>query len=68
VASPFDSYLTLAGHRRPWPCACSGTARTGQKIAEFLEGHPGVAQVIYPGLPSHPQHALASKQMHGFGA
>src|SRR3712207_6803868 len=37
------------------------------RIAEFLEGHPRVERVIYPGLPSHPQHALAQRQMRGFG-
>ncbi len=38
-----------------------------QKIAEFLEAHPKVQQVLYPGLKSHPQHSLAQKQMRGFG-
>mmetsp|Transcript_853 Transcript_853/g.1217 ORF Transcript_853/g.1217 Transcript_853/m.1217 type:complete len:165 (-) Transcript_853:1251-1745(-) len=37
-------------------------------IALFLENHKGVSRVIYPGLSSHPQHALAKKQQHGFGA
>jgi cystathionine gamma-lyase len=36
-------------------------------LASFLEGHPQVERVIYPGLPSHPQHALARRQMSGFG-
>jgi len=36
-------------------------------LARFLEGHPQVEKVIYPGLPSHPQHALAARQMRGFG-
>jgi cystathionine beta-lyase/cystathionine gamma-synthase len=36
-------------------------------LAEFLAGHPAVTQVIYPGLPSHPQHELARRQMRGFG-
>jgi cystathionine beta-lyase/cystathionine gamma-synthase len=34
----------------------------------FLEQHQGVAKVLYPGLPSHPQHELAKRQQHGFGA
>jgi cystathionine beta-lyase/cystathionine gamma-synthase len=38
------------------------------KIAQFLEAQPQVARVSYPGLPSHPQHALAARQMHEFGA
>ena len=37
------------------------------RIAEWLEQHPRVRRVFYPGLPSHPQHALAKRQMHGFG-
>lgn len=36
-------------------------------VAEFLEGHPAVSRVFYPGLPSHPDHAIAAKQMRGFG-
>jgi len=39
----------------------------GQAIAEYLAGHEKVKQVIYPGLPGHPQHALAKRQMRGFG-
>jgi cystathionine gamma-lyase len=37
------------------------------KVAEFLSGHPKATRVVYPGLPSHPQHALAKQQMKGFG-
>lgn len=37
------------------------------QVAQFLEASPKVEKVIYPGLPSHPQHDLAKKQMHGFG-
>ena len=36
-------------------------------VAQFLEGHPAVERVYYPGLPSHPDHAIASRQMTGFG-
>jgi cystathionine beta-lyase/cystathionine gamma-synthase len=43
--------------------ACANAAA----IAKFLEGHPAVAKVSYPGLDSHPQHALAAAQMHDFG-
>ncbi|XP_069109591.1 LOW QUALITY PROTEIN: L-methionine gamma-lyase-like [Argopecten irradians] len=39
----------------------------GQKVAEFLEKHPKIEWVMYPGLPSHPQHAVAKKQMKMFG-
>ena len=41
--------------------------KNGQLVAEFLETHKSVQKVIYPGLPSHPQHELARKQMNGFG-
>jgi cystathionine beta-lyase/cystathionine gamma-synthase len=40
----------------------------GRVIAQFLEGHPGVKQVLYPGLPSHPHHDVAVRQQRGFGA
>ena len=36
-------------------------------VAQFLEGHPSIERVYYPGLASHPDHAIAAKQMHGFG-
>lgn len=39
----------------------------GLKVAHYLEGHPKVDRVFYPGLPSHPQHDLAAHQMRGFG-
>jgi methionine-gamma-lyase len=41
--------------------------QSAQKLAEAIERHPGVEQVYYPGLNSHPQHELAKKQMHNFG-
>jgi cystathionine gamma-synthase len=41
---------------------------TAQRIAEFLDAHPAVRRVHYPGLPSHPGHAIARKQQSGFGA
>ena len=42
--------------------------RNAYAIALFLESHPAVRQVVYPGLPSHPQHELAKRQQHGFGS
>jgi len=39
----------------------------GMALAHYLSSHPKVTQVLYPGLPSHPQHALAARQMRGFG-
>jgi cystathionine gamma-lyase len=64
VSGPFDSFLTLRGIktlalRMERHCA------NAQAIAEFLEGHARVEKVYYPGLASHPQHALAKRQMTG---
>ncbi len=66
VLSPFDAWLLLRGlktlgARMDRHCA------NAQKVAEFLEKHPLIDEVHYPGLPSHPQHELAKKQMDGFG-
>jgi cystathionine gamma-lyase len=66
VGGPFDSFLALRGlktlHLR-MERHCSN----GMAIAQWLEKHPRVEKVIYPGLTSHPQHALAARQMSGFG-
>ncbi len=66
IAGPFDSFLALRGVktlalRMERHCA------NAQAIVAFLAQHPKVATVYYPGLASHPQHALAQRQMHGFG-
>jgi cystathionine gamma-lyase len=65
VPSPFDCWLTLLGiktlHLR-----MARHAASAQQVAEYLEGHPKVARVTYPGLPSHPQHSIAKAQMSGF--
>ncbi|WP_293676030.1 cystathionine gamma-synthase [uncultured Phenylobacterium sp.] len=66
VASPFDSYLTLRG-MKTLALRMQRHCENGQVIAEWLEGRSEVAKVIYPGLSSHPQHALAKRQMSGFG-
>lgn len=65
-SSPFDSWLVLRGIRT-LPIRMAAHARNAQAVADFLAGHPGVERVYYPGLPTHPQHALARKQMSGFG-
>jgi len=66
VGGPFDSFLALRGlktlHLR-MRAHCAGA----QEIARWLEKHPAVERVIYPGLKSHPQYALAKKQMDGSG-
>ena len=66
ILSPFDSWLVLRGTKTLGVRMAQHSAN-GQALAEFLEGHPKVQKVIYPGLPSHPQHDLAKRQMRGFG-
>jgi len=66
ILSPFDSWLVLRGTKTLHVRMAQHNAN-GQAIAEYLAGHQKVKQVIYPGLPSHPQHALAKRQMQGFG-
>ncbi len=65
--APFDSFLTLRGLR-----TLNARLRVHQenaaRIAELLDGHAAVRKVYYPGLASHPQHALAARQQSGFGA
>ena len=66
VAGPFDSFLGLRGIKTldvRMQRHCDNAAR----IAAWLEGHPRVSRVLYPGLESHPQHELAKRQMSGFG-
>lgn len=64
--SPFDSWLVLRGVKT-LALRMRAHQENAMKIANFLESHPKVDKVIYPGLASHPQHALAKKQMKGFG-
>jgi cystathionine gamma-lyase len=66
VMSPFDSYLTLRGIKT-LDVRMQRHAASALEIARWLEGHAAVERVVYPGLPSHPQHALAKRQMSGFG-
>jgi cystathionine gamma-synthase len=63
----FDSYLTLRG-LRTLHARLEVHARNAALIAERLVAHPAVKAVHYPGLPSHPQHALANRQQSGYGA
>ena len=65
VPSPFDCWLTLLGVKTLHLRMAKHT-ENGQIVAEFLEAHPKVAKVIYPGLPSHPQHEIAKVQMSGY--
>ena len=67
TGAPFDSYLTLRGLR-----TLGARLRVHQEnaahIVDLLARHPAVGAVYYPGLETHPQHALAARQQHGFGA
>jgi len=66
ILSPFDSWLVLRG-TKTLAVRMEVHNRNGQVLAEFLAQHPKVRKVYYPGLPDHPQHALAGRQMRGFG-
>lgn len=67
TGSPFDSYLTLRG-LRTLDARIRVHQQNTQAIVELLAGHPAVAKVYYPGLATHPGHALAAGQQKGFGA
>jgi len=62
ILSPFDSWLVLRG-TKTLPLRMTRHTANGLALAQFLETHPKVTRVIYPGLSSHPQHALAQRQM-----
>jgi len=66
VQGPFDSFLALRG-LKTLPLRMKAHCANALALAQWLEIHPAIEKVIYPGLPSHPQHALAAKQMNGFG-
>lgn len=66
ILGPFDAWLVLRG-TKTLALRMEQHSRNGQALAEFLAAHPKVRRVYYPGLPSHPQHALAARQMRGFG-
>jgi cystathionine gamma-synthase len=66
VASPFNSWLVLRG-LRSLACRVERHSANALAVARFLEGHPAVAAVHYPGLASHPGHEVAKRQMKAFG-
>ncbi|MCH7994515.1 MAG: PLP-dependent transferase [Planctomycetes bacterium] len=65
VPSPFDCWLTMLG-LKTLHLRMARHAANAQVVAEFLEAHPKVESVTYPGLPSHPQHDIAKSQMSGY--
>src|SRR5690348_1798619 len=66
VAGPFDAFLAMRG-LKTLHLRMQAHCRNAMELAQWLQKHPAVERVIYPGLKSHPQHALARRQMKGFG-
>jgi cystathionine gamma-lyase/cystathionine beta-lyase/cystathionine gamma-lyase/homocysteine desulfhydrase len=66
ILSPFDSWLVMRG-TKTLALRMEQHDKSGRAVAAFLEEHPKVQKVYYPGSASHPQHALARRQQHGFG-
>jgi cystathionine gamma-lyase len=66
ISGPFDSFLALRG-LKTLALRMQRHSENGLAIARWLEARPEVRRVIYPGLESHPQHAIAKRQMHAFG-
>ena len=67
ILSPFSAWLTLRGCRS-LPARMAMHCANAHKVAEFLAVHPAIERVNWPGLPGHPGHAIAKRQMHDFGA
>jgi cystathionine gamma-synthase len=66
IPSPMDCYF-LTRSLKTLPYRVRGHVYNAQLLAEYLEKHPKIEKVMYPGLPSHPQHHIAKEQMHNFG-
>ena len=66
IMDPFTAFLALRGVKT-LPLRMRQHCENADAIAQWLDKHPKVETVIYPGLAKHPQHALASRQMEGFG-
>jgi len=66
VPGPFDAYLTMRG-LKTLVLRMERHNENASAVAEFLAGHPSVSTVLYPGLPTHPGHEIAARQMAGFG-
>jgi cystathionine beta-lyase/cystathionine gamma-synthase len=67
ILSPFECYLVLRGIKT-LPLRMKQHEENGRAVAEFLSTQPKLSRLAYPGLKSHPQHALAAKQQRGFGS
>ena len=66
VPGPFDAYLTMRG-LKTLVLRMQRHSENAAAVAEFLAGQPSVSAVLYPGLPTHPGHHIAARQMRGFG-
>jgi cystathionine gamma-synthase len=66
IGSPHDAYLLLRG-LKTLSLRVQRQNENGMRVAQFLEAHPGIERVFYPGLPSHPDYEIAQQQMTGFG-
>jgi cystathionine gamma-synthase len=66
VPGPFDCWLVLRGIKT-LALRMQKHSENGRAVAEFLDAHPAVERVLYPGLPTHPGHELAARQMRDFG-
>jgi cystathionine gamma-synthase len=66
VPGPLDAWLVLRG-MKTLALRMQRHCENGRRVAEFLDGHPGVERVFYPGLPNHPGHVVARAQMRDFG-
>lgn len=66
VSGPYDAYLLLRG-LKTLALRVRQQNENGMRVAQFLDSHPAVDRVYYPGLPSHPDHEIATRQMAGFG-
>lgn len=66
IPGPFDAYLTMRG-LKTLELRMQRHSANAARVAEFLVGHPAVAGVLYPGLPDHPGHDVAARQMSDFG-
>lgn len=66
VMAPFDAFMVLRS-LKTLPIRMKAHCESALAVARYLEQHPQIDRVYYPGLESHPQHALASQQMHGYG-
>jgi len=66
IPSPFDSFLAIRG-TKTLHLRMKEHEKNALHLAKYLEAHPKIQKVVYPGLPSHPHHELAKKQMYGYG-